>query len=210
MAIQPPADDLSLERFRNYLRLLASLQLDPRLKGKLDPSDAVQQTLLKAHEGREQFRGQGMAEQAAWLRKILANCLADELRKFSRDKRHVDLERSLEAELQQSSARLESWLAGDGSTPSQQVVRQEELLQLSEALAALPDDQRRAIELHHLSGLSVAEVGQELGRTRAAVAGLLRRALSTLRTRLGELQSESPSCPSSQPATSDAKTSSTS
>ena len=85
MASEPPVDEESLERFRNYLHLLARLQLDPRLKGKLDPSDAVQQTLLKAHESRSEFRGSGMAEQAAWIRTILANCLADEARKFARE-----------------------------------------------------------------------------------------------------------------------------
>jgi RNA polymerase sigma-70 factor (ECF subfamily) len=206
MASEPPVDEEALERFRNYLHLLARLQLDPRLRGKLDPSDAVQQTLLKAHESRSEFRGGGMAEQAAWLRKILANCLADEARKFGREKRQVDLECSLEAELQQSSARLERWLAADASSPSQHAVRQEELLKLAEALAGLPADQRRAIELHHISGFSVAEVGEELGRTRASVAGLLRRGLSGLRATLEEPKSWSPS-----PATtSDTKNSSTS
>jgi RNA polymerase sigma-70 factor (ECF subfamily) len=220
MANQPAANDPSLERFRSYLHLLVSLQLDPRLKGKLDASDVVQQTLLKAHEAQSQFRGLSMPEQAAWLRQILANCLADEVRKFGRDKRQVDLERSLEAELQQSSARLENWLAGDVSSPSQHVVRQEELLKLAEGLAELPEDQRRAIELHHLSGLTVAEVGDELGRTRAAVAGLLRRGLEGLRARLVEdstrraedstRREESHSWSAGSTANSDAKSSSTS
>jgi RNA polymerase sigma-70 factor (ECF subfamily) len=64
-----------LEHFRSYLHLLARLQLDPWLRGKLDSSDVVQQTLLKAHANIGQFQGQTEEELAAWLRQILANHL---------------------------------------------------------------------------------------------------------------------------------------
>src|SRR5271165_6970292 len=103
-----PAEDraMALEQFRDYLRLLARLQIDARLRGKLDPSDLVQQTLLKAHQAEGQFRGATAAEQAAWLRQILARTLANAIRDFGRGKRDVHLERSLEASLHDSSARL--------------------------------------------------------------------------------------------------------
>ena len=58
--------------------------MDPRLQGRIDPSDLVQQTLLKAHEKQDQFRGKTDAERLAWLRTILANQMADALRKFRR------------------------------------------------------------------------------------------------------------------------------
>jgi len=78
-----------------------------------------------------------------------------------------------------------------GSTsPSGRVMRQEQLLRLAEALARLPDDQRLALELHHLQGLAVQEVGRRMVRSTAAIAGLLRRGLAALREELEGDESE--------------------
>jgi RNA polymerase sigma-70 factor (ECF subfamily) len=180
MAQPARGDERLLERYRDYLHLLARLHLPPGLRSKLDPSDVVQRTLLRAHEKREQFRGEE-PELAAWLRRILANTLADIAREFGAAKRDRALEQSLEAALQQSSARLEGFLQPVASSPSEHAIREEALLGLAAALAELPDDQRAAVELHHLQGCSVAEVAAHLGRTEAAVAGLLRRGLKKLR-----------------------------
>jgi RNA polymerase sigma-70 factor, ECF subfamily len=186
MAEQDPVPRPPLEQFREYLRLLARLQLDPRLRSKLDPSDVVQETLLIAHQKREQFRGSTDAEMAAWLRQILANNLAQALRRFGRQQRDVALERSLEQAVEQSSARLEALLADKSAGPGAPAEREERLLRLAKALAQLPEDQRCAVEMRHLQGYPVAHIGREMGRSVAAVAGLLRRGLQRLRELLAE------------------------
>jgi RNA polymerase sigma-70 factor (ECF subfamily) len=170
-----------LDKYRDYLRMLARLQLGTRLRGKLDASDLVQQTILQAHAHHTQFRGATEVEWLGWLRSILANALAAAAREFETAARDLSRERSLEAELERSSARLECLLAADQSSPSDGAVRGEELLRLAWALGQLPEDQRRVVELHHLKGLRVAEVAAEIGRTRPAVVGLLFRGLKNLR-----------------------------
>jgi len=170
-----------LGRYRDYLRLLARLHLDPLLQGKVDPSDAVQEALLKAQQCLDQFRGTTEAEEAAWLRAILASTLAGLLRRFTRQQRDAALERSLHASLDQSSGRLEAWLADKEESPSDQIARQELLLRLAAALEALPLDQRTVIELRYLHGQSIAAIEQATGRSNASVAGLLRRGLDRLR-----------------------------
>jgi RNA polymerase sigma-70 factor, ECF subfamily len=186
MAAEIGTDGRSLEQYRDYLLLLTRQQFDPRLRGKLDPADLVQQTLLKAYGAWGQFRGREEAEVAAWLRRILANTLTDALRQFSADARNLDRERSLEAALTESSARIEAWLAGEQSTPSQQAMHNEQLQRLASALTQLPEEQRTAVELKHLQGLPVAVVGERMGRSRASVVGLLFRGLKKLRELLAE------------------------
>jgi RNA polymerase sigma-70 factor (ECF subfamily) len=179
----PPGANLNeLEQFRDYLRLLARQQLDPRLHGKFDPSDVVQQTLLEAHKDWQRFRGSTSAELAAYLRQTLAHNLTDAMRRYGAAARNVDLEKALDA----SSGRLEAMLAADQSSPSQHAMQHEQLQHLARALAQLPDDQRVAVELKHLHGCSVTQISERMGKTETAVGGLLRRGLKRLRELMHE------------------------
>jgi RNA polymerase sigma-70 factor (ECF subfamily) len=184
--VQADERDQELTKFRAYLYALARLQLDRRLQAKIDLSGVVQQTLLEAHQAAGQLRGRSEEEKAAWLRRALANNLADEIRKLSAGKRDVQRERSLEDALAESSARLKAWLAEEQSSPSRNAERQEEALRLAEALSGLPEGQRRAVELRHLKGLSLAETAAELGCSKSAVVGLLHRGVKKLRELLQE------------------------
>jgi RNA polymerase sigma-70 factor (ECF subfamily) len=183
--------DVSLEPYRDYLALLARLETDRALQGKLDLSGVVQQTLLEAYQARHELRGKSDAEVRAWLRRILTHNLCDAVRQVTAEVRDARREQSLEAGLAQSSARLEQWLAAEQTSPSLRAQQQEMLLRMASALAQLPEDQRTAIELHHLQGLSLAEVAAQLGRPGAAVASLVFRGMKTLRQLLNTNDEES-------------------
>jgi len=180
------AESRKLERFREYLSLLARLEVDPRRHAKLDVSGVVQQTLLEAYQSLDKIAAWDAAQQAAWLRRVLANNLKDELRKWRTEGRDVTRERSLQAALDQSSSRLESWLAAEQSSPSQHAERAEQAVRLAGALAKLAEAQREALVLQHWHGWSLARIADYLGRTPAAVAGLLHRGLEQLRKHLRE------------------------
>jgi RNA polymerase sigma-70 factor (ECF subfamily) len=149
----------------------------------LDPSDVAQQTLLKAHENIKGFRGKTDAELQAWLRAILAQQFALIARKRGRQGLRTH---SLEAALEQSSARLESLAAIEESSPSQKIARAERLVELAMQLAKLPEDQRSALELRYLRGLSVPAVAQQMGRSTVSVTGLIYRGTRALRQRMDD------------------------
>jgi RNA polymerase sigma-70 factor (ECF subfamily) len=119
-----------------------------------------------------------------WLRRVLANNLTDEVRKLHADKRDVRRERRLVQGIEQSSLYLEAMLVDNSPTPSENVARQEQVLNLSLALQRLPDTQRKALVLQIWQGRSLAEIAEQMGKTPQAVAGLLKRGLRQLRLEL--------------------------
>ncbi len=180
------ADDATefLEPYRKYLKVLAGLHLDRRLRGKLDPSDVVQQTLARAYPALADLRSREPAVLAAWLRKILARTLADAVKHYERDRRNIGLEHSLELDLDRSASGFAAWLAADQTSPSGRAERNEELMRMVEALAELPEAMREVVILKHCQGLTLQQIADRIGKTVPAVASLLRRGLAELRTRL--------------------------
>jgi RNA polymerase sigma-70 factor (ECF subfamily) len=183
---EPGALDRLLDSYRNYLRLLARTGLEASLQGKADPSDLVQDALLKASLRFGQFRGATDAELAGWLRQILARCLADFVRHYRTGGRRAGREQSLEQLLNRSSEAMERVLATDASSPSSSAERRDLGVVLSDALAELSADHRDVIVLHHLQGLGWDEVGRRMGRSAEAVRKLWTRALHQLRPLIDE------------------------
>jgi RNA polymerase sigma-70 factor (ECF subfamily) len=164
------------------------LKLDPRLRRRLDESDLVQETFLRAHAHRDQFQGQTESELLGWLREILKNVAIDLARRGRAQKCDVALEQSLEAAVAESSAQMEALLAAPQSSPSEQAERCELLLRLAGAIDLLPPDWREAILLRDLQGLSVDDTARRMERSARSVAGLLLRGRRRLRELLADLE----------------------
>jgi len=181
--------DSQLERYRHLLCLLVRrLPRDRRAQARYDPSDIVQEVLLKAHKNLANFRGETEAELFKWLQTILEREVIAFWRRHHADKVDPARERQLQHDLAQSSACIESYLADKELSPSEQAVRNELLLKLAWAIEQLPEDQRDVVILRDQGGLSVAEIAEQLGRSQKSVAGLLLRGRRRLRELLAEYQ----------------------
>lgn len=172
---------------RNYVAILARTQVESWLQAKVDASDLVQQTLLEAHRGLANFRGQTEGEWLAWLRMILSHNAAD----FVRHYRGTDRRREQrEIPLRQPAGDAESGRTFEpsdpGESPSQLVLRREREIQVADAIAQLEPDYRDVILLRNLQHLPFDEVARRLGRSRPAVQMLWMRAVRKLQGSLSD------------------------
>jgi RNA polymerase sigma-70 factor (ECF subfamily) len=173
-----------LDVYRNYLCLLARMQTTGQLRGRIDSSDLVQETLLRAYQAFPGFRGNSEIEVLGWLRKILASSLTDQLKLHQSGKRDVRREQSLESVLNESSRHLSQSLAAANSSPSAAAQRREQSVILADALSRLPMDYQEVIIQRQLKRKPFAQIAQEMGRSSGAVRMLWTRALERLRDEL--------------------------
>jgi RNA polymerase sigma-70 factor, ECF subfamily len=180
--------EISLAQYRDYLRSLARARFDPRLQGELDPSDVVQETLLKAHKAIDGFRGQSETELVAWLKTILVNTLKNALRALGR---RNGTQVSLNTTTENSSVHERVCVAQNQPRPEQAAAWYEEQLLIADAIGGLSDSQRAVIEMRYVRGYSLAKICELTTLTKPAVVGLLYRGLKTLRAKLSPTSNES-------------------
>jgi RNA polymerase sigma-70 factor, ECF subfamily len=182
-AMATPQEDLErlLAQFRPYLRSLVDSGVSPELQSKLDPSDLVQETLLRGYRKFHEYRGQSESELRAWLVAILNNYLTDVRRGYRHGVRDVRRERP-----------LDDVACSNSKTLSEALVRAEEIARMRECVLALPADYRQVIELRQFEGLSFVEIGQRMNRSADAVRMLWARAAVVLGSRLNRDESLRP------------------
>jgi RNA polymerase sigma-70 factor (ECF subfamily) len=124
-----------LELYRYYLTFLARVQIGRHMQGKVDASDVVQDTFLKAAANFSKFRGQTEEEMAAWLRQILSTTMANVVRHyFHSQRRNVRLESELALDLDRSAHLLRHSLGRRQRSPVDSAARREQAVLLADAL----------------------------------------------------------------------------
>ncbi len=170
--------------YRPYVRQVIALRLDSRLRGRVDPSDVVQETQMEAFRRLGDFLRRQLMPFRVWLRKTAFECLL-KLRE-----QHVDAaKRSRRREVplpEGSSLLLAQQLLRAGSTPSQQLSRREMARQVNQALAQLPEADREVLLMRNYEGLSYEEVSATLEIAPAAARKRYGRALLRLQKLLTE------------------------
>jgi RNA polymerase sigma-70 factor (ECF subfamily) len=177
-----------LQEFRAYLETLTFIHIDPQLRGEFSMSDIIQKTLLEAWRDLQRIELLDAEGRNHWLRKMLVNNLIEEIERAKAKKRDFRLTQSLDAALEESSCRLQNWLAIEDTTPGERMVKQEDALRLLEALSKLPLRQREALILQRYHGLKLSQIAEHLGCTTGAVAGLHAHGLKKLRKLLPEME----------------------
>ena len=176
-----------LEIYRSYLHLLASAELDARLRSRVNPSDLVQETFLSAPvaisaSSTAAANRSGSARPRTILRRSVLKMLHRQVVVRKRSVlREISLQ-NLAARSGPEASGSASLIVSSGSSPSSQWPRRQELSSaLAECLSRLPGPCREVLVLRHLEGLSFSEVADRMARPPGAVRVLWLRRLERLR-----------------------------
>lgn len=173
-----------LTRHEGRLRRMVAFRLDPRLQGRIDPEDVVQEVNLAASEHLADYLRRPAMPFYLWLRGVAGNKLLELHRRHlgtpMRDaRREVSLYRG--ALPNATSAALAARLLGRQTRPSEAAVRAEAKIRLQEALNGMDPVDREVLALRHFEQLTNAEAARVLEIKEAAAGKRYLRALDRLR-----------------------------
>ena len=177
-----------LARHRHRLRQMVTVRLDRRLAARLDPSDIVQDALVDAARGLDDYLRDRPVPFYPWLRRFAWERLVEVNRRHLQARRRsVAREERLEWHLPDQSARaLAERLFDKGTSPSGRLMSQELRDRVQAALDQLEPRDREVLVLRYLEQLSTAESAAALGISIGAVKMRHLRALQRLRADLGD------------------------
>jgi RNA polymerase sigma-70 factor (ECF subfamily) len=192
---KPGAVDNLLGEFREPLRRVIDLRLDPAVARRVDASDIVQDVLLEANQRLIDYLKSPDMPFHLWLRHMAQDRIIDTHRRHRlAQRRSVDREQPIvrPAWVDESSVALVAQLIDTERTPTSEAIQRELQRKLADAIDQLADDDREIVLMRHHEALSNQDVARALNLTEAAASMRYLRALRRLRTVLVPDGSESP------------------
>jgi len=181
---EPGAVDRLLGEFRDPLRQVIGLRLDPTVARRVDASDIVQDVLVEANQRLVEYLKKPDMPFHLWLRHLAQDRIIDTHRRHRlAQRRSVDREQPIArpAWADESSASFVAQLVDTERTPASEAIRIELQRRLNAAIDQLSDDDREIVLMRHHEGLSNQEVARALDLTEAAASMRYLRALRRLR-----------------------------
>lgn len=192
-----PAAQLELAQLlsesRSRLRQAVSLRLDPRIAGRVDPSDVVQEAALEATARYAEYLANPTLPPHLWLRLLTIQRLAlvhrQHLGVKARDaRREVYLESQTSPHHSELNLRtMADLILARSNSPSRAASKNELRTQVQEALSQLEPLDREVLALRHFEQLSHADAARVMAISEAAASKRYLRALRKMRTALQSL-----------------------
>ena len=157
-----------------------------QLQSKFSPEDVLQETQAQVAIKIQQFRGDSEGELWCWSKRIAKHQLDSMCRAQRAQKRGGEQNQMLACgEADSTLDPVEQLLADSRDSPRRTAERAERERRLTEQLAHLPTDYAQAIELFHIQHLDLKAVAERMGKTEAAIRGLLDRGKKQLKQHMG-------------------------
>ena len=183
------------ERFQPRLQRMVELRLHPKLCGRVDAADVLQETYLEAAKRLHRYLSDPSVPVFVWMRGVVCDTLTHVHRRhLGAKKRDVGQEVSIHRHGYPlaSSVSLAAHLVGRLTSPSQAAIRAETMARLEDALDQMDEIDREVLALRHFEQLGNNEVAAILGLNKAAASQRYMRALA----RLKDVLSAIPDCES--------------
>ncbi len=167
--------------YAERVRWMVRLRMGKKLRRRLDSMDVVQDALLHALGGIEDFTYENEGDFVRWLSRIAENVLRDHWDRLHAEKRDIRREVPLGNAGRTTAGRLSRvpWPVAT-TTPSVIMSRKEDLARLEKAVDALKPKYKEVIVLTKIEGLGYQEIGNRLGKSSEAIRKLVSRAMTAL------------------------------
>lgn len=173
-------------KYRDQLEQMIGFRMDPRLKGRIDPADVLQEAYLQLAKRLDEYLETPKVSFYVWMRQLTYQTLIDQHRLHFRTKRGLGQEAQKKRAYNGTTYSIVGRLIAQNTTPGRAFEREEEKEQLHQALDSMQEVDREVLALRHFEGLPNKQVAEVLGIAITAASNRYVRAM----TRLGKIMEE--------------------